>query len=150
MEFYNLTIEGISPTVGHQIIVFGDLKENLFAATKVIVDEELKALHDIGTTYYETNVLEKSIEFQNSILPIVEQLYADGFFNEVLDPNVDTDTIYEYTYLTYQDRNYTVLLENSNTTVRGKYTVARLYEERIDAIVNKIAQAHKKVGALDV
>ena len=122
----------------------------MFAATKVIVDEELKALHDIGTTYYETNVLEKSIEFQNSILPIVEQLYADGFFNEVLDPNVDTDTIYEYTYLTYQDRNYTVLLENTNTTVRGKYTVARLYEERIDAIVNKIAQAHKKVGALDV
>ena len=150
MEFYNLTIEGVSPTKGHQLIIFGDLKESLFAATKVIVDEELKVSHDIDTTYYETNVLEKSIEFQNSILPIVEQLYADGFFNEVLDPNVDTDTIYEYTYLTYQDRNYTVLLENTNTTVRGKYTVARLYEERIDAIVNKIAQAHKKVGKLDV
>ena len=150
MEFYNLTIEGVSPTIGHQLIIFGDLKESLFAATKVLVDEELKELNDLSANYGKTESLEKSIEFQNSILPIVEQLYADGFFNEVLDPNIDTDTIYEYTYLTYQDRNYTVLLENTNTTVRGKYTVARLYEERIDAIVNKIAQAHKKVGALDV
>ena len=150
MEFYNLTIEGVSPTIGHQLIIFGDLKESLFAATKVIVDEELKELTNLSTDRYEAEYIEKSIEFQNSILPIVEQLYENGFFNEVLDPNVDTDTIYEYANVDYEGRRYSVLLENTNSAVRGKYTVARLYEERIDAIVNKIAQAHKNVGESDV
>ena len=150
MEFYNLTIEGVSPTIGHQLIIFGDLKESLFAATKVIVDEELKELNDLSANYDKTEDLKKSIEFQNSILPIVKQLYEEGFFDEVLDPNIDTDTIYEYTNVDYEGRRYSVLLDNTNSAVRAKYTDAKMYEERIDFIVNKIAQAHKKVGKLDV
>ena len=144
MEFYNLTIKGISPTKGHQLIVFGDLKENLFAATKVIVNEELKALNDIGTNYGETNGLKRLIEFQNNILPVVTKLYEDGFFDEVFNPDIDTETIYERTEVAYQNEDYTVLLENTDSTVREKYTAAKMYEDHIDAIVNKIAQAHKK------
>ena len=150
MEFYNLTIEGVSPTKGHQLIIFGDLKESLFAATKTLVDEELKDVNNLRTNYGETEGIKQFIEFQNSILPIVEQLYADGFFNEVLDPNVDTESIYEYANVDYEGRRYSVLLENTDAAVRGKYLDAKMYEERIDEMVNKIAQVHKKVGDSDV
>ena len=149
MEFYNLTIEGVSPTKGHKLIIFGDLKESLFAATKTLVDEELKELTNLSTDRYEAEYIEKSIEFQNSILPIVEQLYKNGFFDEVLNPTIDTESIYEYTNVDYEDRRYSVLLENTDSAVRGKYLNAKMYEERIDLIVEKIAQVHKKVGISD-
>lgn len=150
MEFYNLTIKGISPTRGHKLIIFGELKESLFAATKTLVDEELNELNDLSANYGKTEGIEKSIEFQNSILPIVKQLYDDGFFNEVLDPDVDTESIYEFANVDYEGRCYSVLLENTYSTIRGKYTDAKMYEERIELIVEKIAQVHKKVGGSDV
>ena len=150
MEFYNLTIEGVSPTKGHKLIIFGDLKESLFATTKTLVDEEIKDVNDLSTNYGEIEGTKTFIEFQNSILPIVEQLYEEGFFNEVLDPTIDTESIYEYTNVDYEGRRYSVLLENTDSAVRGKYLSAKMYEERIDEIVNKIAQVHKKVGGSDV
>ena len=144
MEFYNLTIEGVSPTRGHKLIIFGDLKESLFAATKTLVDEELKELNDLRTKYGETEGIKIFTEFQNSILPIVTKLYENGFFDEVFNPDIDTETIYERTEVAYQNEDYTVLLENTNNTVREKYIAAKMYKDHIDTIINKIAQAHKK------
>ena len=108
------------------MIIFGDLKESLFAATKTLVDEELKELTNLSTDRYEAEYIEKSIEFQNSILPIVEQLYKNGFFDEVLNPTIDTESIYEYTNVDYEERRYSVLLENTDSAVRGKYLDAKM------------------------
>lgn len=140
MEFYSLTIQRQSIGSAQQMIVFGDVKENLFSATKLFANERLVEFEKV---MIKSRAWHKHVELFQSLVPIVEALYADGFFDDVFDSNVDTSAVSKKVTVHRQGVNYAVLLENVNHCIQQTYDYARNYEVRMNVLMDKVARCHE-------